>query len=113
MPKTKLILLEQSLVSMLDHCMGEAWVECGDNLPDVVVHNLVDGHLTWTVHGQATTELHYRVDFMFTDDDVCFVEWEQGVGIQSYAFPNPTEERFFIMAGMALAFQSNVLQQIQ
>ena len=113
MSKTKLQLMEESLVSMLDHCMGEAWVECRNNLPDVVVHNMVGNIFNWTVHGRTSGDNLYRLDFIFSDEDICQVEWEQGTGVTSWDFPNQTEERFLTMAGMALAFQSDVLNQIQ
>lgn len=113
MPKSKLQLMEESFVALAEHCMAEAWVQVSGSLPDVVVHNIGDGNSNWTVHGRQTTMTHYRLDFMFSDDDICHIEWEPGVGGSTYDFPNSTEERFFIMAGMTLAFQSNVLHQIQ
>ena len=112
MSMSKLELMEASFLPMAEYCLCEARIECESELPAVAVYNEINGVLNWTLDGRMTEEGLYRLEFIF-EDTTYHLEWEPGIGIETYSFPVPTEERFFSMAAMMLAFQSDVLLQIQ
>ncbi len=105
---TDVALLQEHFIKMVEHALEDVYVEA-TNFPFEC--NVLDcGKESWTVLGNNhEDDTVYRLDFQIGGEIVGHVDWEIGVGMNSYDFPEATSDIFFTLAGAILSWQSEAM----
>lgn len=101
---------EAALVSMVENALGELWVGCIANLPNLTVE--YGGYNLKLV--STSEDFHYNLSFNYQNDQIIsYLDYEVGKTITGHDLSAMTDEMYHNFAGLLLALQSEGTYIIQ
>ena len=101
---------ETAFVSLVDHTLGELWVECPAHLPRFdLVTNDFKVELTSVGDDELSTITFRNLD----GDIIAYLDYQEGVGVTGYDLGDIKEHMYYELAGLLLATQAEGLSRIK